>query len=176
MRPSKKRTRSLQSNKVEVHWCFRFLCCFRHWMSWICAWHYEIWRLPKNSGAQCRAQGQKADLGQRSWVWPNAYFKKHSKWFKTRCRRVLKWPAMSPDLIPIEHLWRDLKQQLGEGTLQIWKTWSSWQKSAPKFQKRGVNSLIVSASDYFQLFFFQTVCYQIISCFFVCCFFFFYKP
>ncbi len=65
------------------------------------SWHYEIWRLPKNSGAQCRAQCRKADLGQRSRVWPKAYFKKLSKCFKTRCRRVLKWPAMSPDLIPI---------------------------------------------------------------------------
>jgi hypothetical protein len=61
---------------------------------------------------------------------------------------ILSWPAQSPDLNPIEHLWDHLKRKLGEyerapgGILELWeRVQVEWDKIEPEVCQKLIESM-----------------------------------
>src|SRR5882757_10957796 len=69
-------------------------------------------------------------------------------WFKQNNINVLKWPAQSPDLNPIEHLWQHLKRQLNAyevppaGIHELWdRVQMEWEKIPKEVCRNMIESM-----------------------------------
>jgi hypothetical protein len=56
-----------------------------------------------------------------------------TKWFDDHNINCMGWPAQSPDLNPIEHLWTILKNKLNEYDTPPSGVWELWDRAAEKW-------------------------------------------
>jgi hypothetical protein len=73
---------------------------------------------------------------------------KAQNWLKDHGYEVLTWPAQSPDLNPIEHLWSHLKRRLADydnppaGILELWERVEvEWNKIGPEVCQNLIESM-----------------------------------
>jgi len=74
--------------------------------------------------------------------------KKARNWFNDNGYQVLPWPAQSPDLNPIEHIWGHLKRRIANydnppaGILELWeRVEEEWNKIGPEVCQNLIESM-----------------------------------
>jgi transposase len=79
---------------------------------------------------------------------PKHRSKKADKWFEDNNINVMVWPAQSPDLNPIEHLWVELKKALkkyprpAKGVHELWeRVVEEWNKIPPETCQNLIESM-----------------------------------
>ena len=79
---------------------------------------------------------------------PKHTSKKAKEWFKNEGFQVLPWSAQSPDLNPIEHVWRHLKIKLSmyetkaKGIHELWERCEKeWNSFSPETCKKYIESM-----------------------------------
>ena len=79
---------------------------------------------------------------------PKHTSKKARSWFEDHGFTVMKWPAQSPDLNPIEHLWHHIKTKLRgydeppKGIHELWeRVEAEWEKIDPKVCQNLIESM-----------------------------------
>ncbi len=93
----------------------------------------------------CTVRARALKMG-RGWVFQHDNDPKHTakatkEWLKKKHIKVLEWSSQSPDLHPIENLWRELKVRVVKVSLQTLMTWrGSAKRSGTKSLLRCVQT------------------------------------
>ena len=96
---------------------------------------------------------EKLDLDGEEFLFQQDNDPKHTsnhagKWFEDNGISLIDWPAQSPDLNPIEHLWQHLKRQLKKygthpkGVRELWdRAAEEWNKIGPEVCQNLISSM-----------------------------------
>ena len=79
---------------------------------------------------------------------PKHTSKRANQWFSDNNIEVMEWPAQSPDLNPIEHLWVHVKRQMNtyerppKGVFELWERLAAeWNKIPPETCQNLIESM-----------------------------------
>ena len=114
---------------------------------WMLTFIVRLWRMNSKAPLIITTNPPVTSFSNRTMT-PSNTSKKAQTWLKDHGFTVMKWPAQSPDLNPIEHLWHHIKMKLRgyeeppKGIHELWEcVEAEWEKIDAKVCQNLIESM-----------------------------------